>query len=192
MLVAASFTSWIHHIVACMGGCFGCCTKPSPIIAVDEPSKGLRIQGRTVKKPSLSEDFWSTSPYEMDNSGVQSQRSISSISTSNQNPDPHSGQCSTGPTEFVNHGFLLWNQIRQEWVGNRPAENRTPQVREPRLRKWWISWWMCGSKRACTINFPYQTLSICVTTATKTNTIILFLRNKCPIFLPTTIPTSKH
>ncbi|ERN03743.1 hypothetical protein AMTR_s00078p00048610 [Amborella trichopoda] len=114
-------------------GCFGCCTKPSPIIAVDEPSKGLRIQGRTVKKPSLSEDFWSTSPYEMDNSGVQSQRSISSISTSNQNPDPHSGQCSTGPTEFVNHGFLLWNQIRQEWVGNRPAENRTPQVREPRL-----------------------------------------------------------
>ncbi|XP_010254414.1 PREDICTED: uncharacterized protein LOC104595391 isoform X1 [Nelumbo nucifera] len=113
-------------------GCLGCCTKPTPIIAVDEPSKGLRIQGRTVKKPSISEDFWSTSTCEMDNSAVQSQRSISSISTSYQ-VDPHGVGSTSNPTEFVNHGLLLWNQTRQQWVGNRRSENRTQQVQEPRL-----------------------------------------------------------
>nr|DAD27171.1 TPA_asm: hypothetical protein HUJ06_028639 [Nelumbo nucifera] len=133
MLLCGSITSWIGQIFACMGGCLGCCTKPTPIIAVDEPSKGLRIQGRTVKKPSISEDFWSTSTCEMDNSAVQSQRSISSISTSYQ-VDPHGVGSTSNPTEFVNHGLLLWNQTRQQWVGNRRSENRTQQVQEPRLR----------------------------------------------------------
>ncbi|XP_026454544.1 uncharacterized protein LOC113355810 isoform X2 [Papaver somniferum] len=115
-------------------GCLGCCTKPAPIIAVDEPSKGLRIQGRTVKKPSISEDFWSTSTCEMDNSAIQSQRSVSSISTSNQTLDSQSGAGSTSnPPEFVNHGLLLWNQTRQQWIGNRNSGNPTPQVQEPRL-----------------------------------------------------------
>ncbi|OVA07794.1 protein of unknown function DUF4050 [Macleaya cordata] len=115
-------------------GCLGCCTKPTPIIAVDEPSKGLRIQGRTVKKPSISEDFWSTSTYEMDNSAIQSQRSVSSISTSNQTLDSQSGVGSTSnPPEFVNHGLLLWNQTRQQWMGNKKSGNRTQQVQEPRL-----------------------------------------------------------
>ncbi|XWS26224.1 hypothetical protein CRYUN_Cryun26dG0013000 [Craigia yunnanensis] len=76
-------------------GCFGCFTKPSLIIAVDEPSKDLKIQGRKVKKPSFSEDFWSSSAFEMEHSPVQSQRSISSISISNQPLDP---------SEIVNHG----------------------------------------------------------------------------------------
>ncbi|KAK9102007.1 hypothetical protein Sjap_019261 [Stephania japonica] len=125
---------WIRRIFACMGGCLGCCTKPAPIIAVDEPSKGLKIQGRTVKKPSLSEDFWSTSTCDMDNSAIQSQRSVSSISISNQAHDPHSGAGSTSsPPEFVNHGLLLWNQTRQQWVGNRRAGNRKEQLREPRI-----------------------------------------------------------
>ncbi|XP_068652929.1 uncharacterized protein [Aristolochia californica] len=117
-------------------GCLGCCTIPTPIIAVDEPSKGLKIQGRSVKKQSniVSEDFWSTSTYEMDNSGVQSQRSISSISTSNQNLDPHGGVGSTSnPQEFVNHGFLLWTQTRQQWLGNKKANNFPQQVQEPRV-----------------------------------------------------------
>ncbi|KAK9279259.1 hypothetical protein L1049_012937 [Liquidambar formosana] len=114
-------------------GCLGCCTKPTLIIAVDEPSKGLRIQGRRVKKPSISEDFWSTSTCEMDNSGVGSQRSVSSISTSNQTLDPKSSAGSTSnPSEFVNHGLLLWNQTRQQWIGNRRPQNRT-KVPEPRL-----------------------------------------------------------
>ena len=73
--------------------------------AVDEPSKGLRIQGRAVNKPSISNDFWSSSTCDLDYSTVQSQRSISSISVSNFNPG-----CSTGGMssnyEFVNHGKM--------------------------------------------------------------------------------------
>ncbi|KAK1256652.1 hypothetical protein QJS04_geneDACA005663 [Acorus gramineus] len=134
MLLSRSVSAWIAQVLACMGGCLGCCTKPTPIIAVDEPSKGLKIQGRTVKKQSVSEDFWSTSTYEMENSGVQSQRSISSISTSTQTLDNHGGQgSSSNPSEFVNHGLLLWNQTRQQWVGNKKRENRAQQVQEPRL-----------------------------------------------------------
>ncbi|KAA8521569.1 hypothetical protein F0562_012242 [Nyssa sinensis] len=116
-------------------GCLGCCAKPPLIIAVDEPSKGLRIQGRTVKKSTLKEDFWSSSTCEMDNSTVQSQRSFSSISASNQILDPQSVAGSTSnPTEFVNHGFLLWNQIRQQWIGNKKSQTHE-QVREPRLSR---------------------------------------------------------
>uniref|UniRef100_A0A7C9CVL2 Gag1-like clamp domain-containing protein n=1 Tax=Opuntia streptacantha TaxID=393608 RepID=A0A7C9CVL2_OPUST len=114
-------------------GCFACFRKPQLIIAVDEPSQGLKIQGRVVKKPSLSEDFWSTSTYEMENSTIQSQRSISSISMSNQNADPHSSTGSTSnPSEFINHGLLLWNEIRQQWVGDRKTHD-LPKTHEPRL-----------------------------------------------------------
>ncbi|KAM0944909.1 hypothetical protein DsansV1_C11g0114021 [Dioscorea sansibarensis] len=136
MLLSRSLSAWISQALACMGrGCLGCCTKPTPIIAVDEPSKGLRIQGRTVRKPSISEDFWSTSTYEMENSGVQSQRSVSSISTSAQTLDAGSGS-SSNPAEFVNHAtivLLLWNQIRQQWVGTRRPDNQSQQVKEPKL-----------------------------------------------------------
>lgn len=90
-------------------GCLGCCSKPTPIIAVDEPSKGLKIQGRNIKKASVSEDFWSTSTHEMENSGVQSQRSISSISTSVQNVDHHGAGSTSNPSEFINHGKGKFN-----------------------------------------------------------------------------------
>nr|GMD75242.1 uncharacterized protein LOC109184044 isoform X1 [Ipomoea batatas] len=114
-------------------GCFGCCGKSQPIIAVDEPSKGLRIQGRLVKKPSISEDFWSTSTYEMENSTIQSQRSLSSISVSNQVLSQNIGNGSTSNhSEFVNHGYLLWNQTRLQWLGSKKPENQR-QVREPIL-----------------------------------------------------------
>lgn len=77
---------------------------PQLIIAVDEPSKGLKIQGRKVKKPNISEDNWSRSKHEMDISAVQLQRSISSMSTSNQNLDPHGSSGSRSNPEFVNNG----------------------------------------------------------------------------------------
>lgn len=89
-------------------GCFGCCNKPPLIVAVDEPSKGLRIQGRLVKKPSVSDDFWSTSTCEMDNSTLQSQRSMSSISFTNNTSTSAS---TSNPTEFVNHGELTFPHI---------------------------------------------------------------------------------
>ncbi|XXG45722.1 hypothetical protein AAC387_Pa02g0723 [Persea americana] len=133
MLFIRSFSAWIRRILACMGGCLGCCSKATPIIAVDAPSKGLKVQGRTVRKPSLSEDFWSSSTYEMENSGVQSQRSVSSISTSNQTLDSHGAGNSSNPSEFVNHGLLLWTQTRQQWIGNKRKENQVQQVHEPRL-----------------------------------------------------------
>ncbi|XP_057969613.1 uncharacterized protein LOC131158778 isoform X2 [Malania oleifera] len=114
--------------------CLGCVIKPTSLTSADEPSKGLRIHGRKVKKPSISEDFWTTSACEMDNSAVQSRGSISSISTSNQTLDSHSGGGITKiPSEFVNHGFLLWNQTRQHWVRNRRTDNQAQQVREPKL-----------------------------------------------------------
>ncbi|XP_020226532.1 uncharacterized protein LOC109808100 isoform X4 [Cajanus cajan] len=73
----------------------------------------------------------------MDNSAVQSQGSISSASLTNQAVVPHVGssKTSTNPTEFVNHGLILWNQTRQRWVGNKKPENRTQQqqLREPKL-----------------------------------------------------------
>ncbi|KAI5680817.1 hypothetical protein M9H77_02044 [Catharanthus roseus] len=88
-------------------GCFGCCAKSQPIIAVDEPSKRLRIQGRLVKKPSISEDFWSTSTCDLE-STIQSQRSISSLSVSNQSLlSQFSGAGnSSNHSEFVNHGNI--------------------------------------------------------------------------------------
>lgn len=70
----------------------------------------------------------------MDNSAVQSQGSISSISASNQTLDLHGNAASVNaPSAFVNHGLLLWNQTRQRWVGNRKSENQLRQVREPKL-----------------------------------------------------------
>lgn len=116
-----------------MGGCLSSLTKHT-LITSDEPPKILRFQNRTVRKPSISEDFWTTSTRDMDNSAALSQGSISSISTSNQILDPHGGSgnlCSTA--EFVNHGLLLWKQTRQHWTDNKKPENRAAQLKEPKL-----------------------------------------------------------
>ncbi|KAK8525063.1 hypothetical protein V6N12_029910 [Hibiscus sabdariffa] len=88
----------------CMGGCLGCYERPTFNPSVNESSKGLRVQGEAGKKASISEGFWTTSTCDMDNSAVQSQGSL-----------------------------LLWNQIRQRWVGNRKSGNRKREVQEPKL-----------------------------------------------------------
>ncbi|KAK8353085.1 hypothetical protein V6Z12_A05G134500 [Gossypium hirsutum] len=93
-----------------MGGCLGCCARPIFNPLVNESSKGLKFQGQT------------------------SQGSISSISTSNQTLDPNGNAASAnGPSEFVNHGLIHWNQTRQRWVGNKKSENQPQQAREPKL-----------------------------------------------------------
>lgn len=100
---------------------------------MDEASTGLRTQDETVTKVDRSEHFWSSSTFELDHSAAQSQRSISSIGTLNNPSDPQSTEGSqTGPPEFVNHGFLLWNQIRQQWVGNKRSESLS-EIQEPRI-----------------------------------------------------------
>ncbi|XP_022724327.1 uncharacterized protein LOC111281034 isoform X2 [Durio zibethinus] len=117
-----------------MGGCLGCYKRPTFNPLVNESSKGLKAQGQSVRKASVSEDFWTTSTCDMDNSAVQSQGSISSISTSNQMLDPRGSAASANAhSEFVNHGLLLWNQTRQRWVGNKKSENQPRQVQEPKL-----------------------------------------------------------
>ncbi|CAN6570536.1 unnamed protein product [Malus baccata var. baccata] len=115
-------------------GCLACYSKNAPKTKVNEPLKRLLNEHRTEKKPSISEDFWTTSTWDMDNSAVQSQGSISSIST-NQTLDPHGGSGSNStPSEFVNHGLLLWNQTRHRWVGNKKSESPSKKIREPKLR----------------------------------------------------------
>ncbi|KAJ4826399.1 hypothetical protein Tsubulata_044557 [Turnera subulata] len=90
-------------------GCLGCYSKPKLVNSLDDRSKEINGPSETAKKPSLSEDFWTTSACDMDNSAAQSQGSLSSLSTVNQTLDPHSGSGSANnPSEFVNHGkFLL-------------------------------------------------------------------------------------
>ncbi|KAK8584773.1 hypothetical protein V6N13_138721 [Hibiscus sabdariffa] len=115
-------------------GCLGCCKRPIFNPLANESSKGLKSQGQAVSKPSISEGFWTTSTCDMDNSAMQSQGSISSISANNQTLDPNGSAASAnGPSEFVNHGLLLWNQTRQQWVGNKKSENQPGQGREPKL-----------------------------------------------------------
>ncbi|KAL3839822.1 hypothetical protein ACJIZ3_024413 [Penstemon smallii] len=133
MMLSSSFSSWITHFISYMGSCFGCCTKSQPITHVDEPSKGLRIEGQVIKKqPSIvSDDFWSTSTCDMENSTAQSQRSLSSISVSNHSSISGPGSTSS-QSDFVNHGLLLWNQTRLQWIGNSKSQSRG-KVHEPVL-----------------------------------------------------------
>ncbi|KAL3650706.1 hypothetical protein CASFOL_007109 [Castilleja foliolosa] len=114
--------------------CFGCCSEAPLVISVDEPSRGLKVKGQSVKKKrSVTEDFWSPTSGDMDNSAFQSHRSISSISTSNQTLDTQSNaDGTTNPSEYVNHGLLLWNQTRQQWVGIKGSQ-KSKQTREPKL-----------------------------------------------------------
>jgi hypothetical protein len=110
-------------------GCFGCFKEqPNLTTAVDEPNNGLKIRGKKrVKRRYKAEDFWSSSSAgEMDNSADQSRRSISSISTSNQPID------SSNPSPFINDGFLLWNQTRQQWLANKKSESQL-QTQEPMI-----------------------------------------------------------
>ncbi|KAK4838927.1 hypothetical protein QYF36_017626 [Acer negundo] len=142
-------SGWFLYCMHGSSGCLGCYTKPKLVNSADQPSKGLRVQGHTSKKPNLLEDFWTTSTCDMDNSAVQSQGSISSIGANNLTLDTHGGAGSaSGPSEFVNHGLLLWNQTRQRWLGNKRSENPAQQVREPKLNTHCLcmvkQFWLCS------------------------------------------------
>ncbi|KAM7268438.1 hypothetical protein ACFE04_010604 [Oxalis oulophora] len=129
-----AFTSDLYPILE-NSGCFGCCMKPTPVTAVDEPTKGLRIQGRAMKKTSISDDFWSTSTCDLENnSAFQSQRSLSSISISNHTLAQSSGVGSmNSSSDFVNHGLLLWNESRLKWIEASKSKKQSKQIREPQL-----------------------------------------------------------
>ncbi|KAK1411748.1 hypothetical protein QVD17_32450 [Tagetes erecta] len=110
-------------------GCLGC--PKVPFMTNDKKPAVIAKKDSTTNKASVVQDFWSSSAYEMDNSAVQSQLSASSVSMSNPNLDGH---CSSGsnPPEFVNHGLLLWNQTRQQWIGDKGSGHRK-KAREPAI-----------------------------------------------------------
>ncbi|XP_065848903.1 uncharacterized protein [Euphorbia lathyris] len=125
---------WIYQLIACMGGCFGCCNRPATTITIGNTSKRLRNKDQTTKQESTSDDFWSASPIEMDTNGLKSRRSSpSSTSVVNQPLDPLTGAATTSnPPEFVNHGFHLWRQTRQQWAANKKPRQKK-RVREPTI-----------------------------------------------------------
>ncbi|CAL0327784.1 unnamed protein product [Lupinus luteus] len=129
-MMISSIIFWIRDLLECMCGCFGCCSKLTAIKAVDEATNGQKIQGQTVIKPTTSDDFWSSSTRDVDNSTVQSQISIQSVSTLNQ----ILGTSTEGNDhEFVNRGLLLWNESRLKWIGSDRPKNQTRQTQESRL-----------------------------------------------------------
>ncbi|KAL9242440.1 hypothetical protein vseg_016435 [Gypsophila vaccaria] len=130
MTVYDSVTAWINSFLACIGSCLGRCTKstggpPNN----DDRSKELYSQGQAVEKHSMSEDFWGTSAGDLDYVFGISQRSMSSLSTSNLSF--HSDMIAANANsnnEFVNHGLRLWNQNRLQWIGGVKSSNEAQQA----------------------------------------------------------------
>lgn len=118
-----------------MGGCLGC--PKVPFMTNDKKAPGSLKKDTATNKPNLVQDFWSSSTFEMDNSAAQSQlsASASSLSMSNPNLDSNSHSNSgTTPPEFVNRGFLLWNQTRQQWIGDKgKGSSQRKKGKEPAI-----------------------------------------------------------
>ncbi|KNA08595.1 hypothetical protein SOVF_161220 isoform B [Spinacia oleracea] len=114
---------WLVHIHEFVLGqsssCLGGCAKSTRAPPVDDyPPKGQRCQGMVVEKHSLSDDFWGTSTGDLENPVGLSQRSISSLSTSNVSFLSDLGSSSINShNDFVNPGLLLWTQNRLQWIG---------------------------------------------------------------------------
>ncbi|XP_047943254.1 uncharacterized protein LOC125190102 isoform X1 [Salvia hispanica] len=113
-------------------GCLGSHVRPKLNSSLDE-FKGKNNHDWKSTKTTLSEDFWTTSNCNMENTALQSCGSISSTSTLTQVYDAHGAGCSSTPSEFVNHGLILWNQNRQKWALDKKPESRAQQLREPKL-----------------------------------------------------------
>ncbi|XP_022143003.1 uncharacterized protein LOC111012992 isoform X2 [Momordica charantia] len=88
--------------------------------------------------PSMSDDFWSTSTCDLDEMYTAQSQQISSISSTNHNPD-HGGGTGhlSNHSDFVNHGFVLWTQTRLGWLGNCESAKKTKKNHLPGL-----SWYM--------------------------------------------------
>lgn len=88
-------------------GCLGCFIKPKLISSVDDRLRHQNLLAEEVSKastPNISGNFWTSSVFDMDNSAVPSQGSMSSFGTSTQLHDTHCASSSGAPPEFVNHG----------------------------------------------------------------------------------------
>ncbi|CAI9113989.1 OLC1v1037452C1 [Oldenlandia corymbosa var. corymbosa] len=115
-------------------GCVGSSLYPKLASSIDEPLNQQIPEvpmAPTVYKGSTPESFWTTSNCDYDASTFQSPGSISSVSTSVN--DPLSAGCSNASSEFVNHGLHLWKQSRKQWVGSRKSYSQVQQSRAPKL-----------------------------------------------------------
>ncbi|KAL5228553.1 hypothetical protein ABZP36_016818 [Zizania latifolia] len=97
----------------CSGGCFGCCDKVAR--QVGELSKSLITQDQNY---TIGEELWSTTTIEVEQSWALDQHGVGS---------------SHGPPEYVNHGVVLWKEIRQDWTANKREIPIKKQIREPTL-----------------------------------------------------------
>lgn len=80
------------------------------IASLNAPAKESEIHSQKMKIPSKSEDYWSSSTFDMDNGTFQSLGSISSISTSTV--DPQRGANNSGAhSEFVNHSEFHFGML---------------------------------------------------------------------------------
>ncbi|XP_039071765.1 uncharacterized protein LOC120218974 [Hibiscus syriacus] len=65
---------------------------------------------------------------------LSNQRSLSSISASNQTLSQYSSSGGMiNSSDFVNQGLIIWNQSRLQWIGSRRPRNHPQRIREPGL-----------------------------------------------------------
>ncbi|KAM3308090.1 putative protein isoform X2 [Capsicum chacoense] len=134
LFIVGSISPLYLQFIACMGGCLGSDSKAVLTSSVHQPLKEQKHLEHLVHKAKLSADFWTTSTRDMENhTAAQSQGSTSPISTFTQTQDAHGTANTNDHSEFVNHGFVRWNQIRQQWVGHKIPENQPKQLLEPKL-----------------------------------------------------------
>ncbi|KAI3792058.1 hypothetical protein L2E82_05927 [Cichorium intybus] len=135
MQIFRSISSCVCNIIEFMGRCLGCYTTKSSFVTTHNNNQTGKSQDTNNNRPSILEDFYSSSTYDMES--TLSQYQITASSTTNLPFDTQSTS-STNPSQFTNHGFLLWNQTRQQWIGDKPREqNKKP--REPVI-SWAIRW----------------------------------------------------
>ncbi|GER31728.1 zinc finger and BTB domain-containing protein 39 [Striga asiatica] len=144
LLRFGSIAVWVFHIIACMGQyclleqsscCLGCDNRPHLIPSLEGSLKSQHNHHawKKASKSTLSEDYWTTSTYDMDNNAFQSCGSISSACTLTQTHDVVGAGNSYRSSDFVNHGLIQWNLIRKKWVGNNKSPGQAQQHHEPSL-----------------------------------------------------------
>ncbi|XP_076951553.1 uncharacterized protein LOC143624949 [Bidens hawaiensis] len=59
----------------------------------------------------------------MDNNSNSIPQSQISVSSSSNVPVDAQSSSGNNPSEFVNRGLLLWNQTRQQWIGDKERDH---------------------------------------------------------------------
>ncbi|CAI9766078.1 unnamed protein product [Fraxinus pennsylvanica] len=98
-----------RYITACLGAvvCLGCQTNHKLTSSLEKPLKGKNPH--SSKAAGTSEDFLTTSTYEMEDNTVESRGSISPISKLTQMHDAPGAGYSSNPSDFINHGKSIVN-----------------------------------------------------------------------------------